>query len=57
MFDFCEGYIDFLNRCKTERLCVEYFLELAQKEGFKPLEKFKTLKPGDKIYKINREKT
>jgi aspartyl aminopeptidase len=56
IFNFCEGYIDFLNKCKTERLCVEYFLELAQKEGFKPLEKFKTLKPGDKIYKVNREK-
>ena len=53
---FCEGYIDFLNKGKTERECVKEAKIIAEKNGFKPLEKFKKLKAGDRIYTINREK-
>ena len=53
---FCDGYIKFLNTCKTERECVREAIALAEKKGFKPLEKFKTLKAGDKVYFINRDK-
>ena len=32
---YCEDYKKFLNNGKTERLCVEYCIELAEKKGFK----------------------
>ena len=53
---FCDGYIKFLNTCKTERECVREAIALAEKKGFKSLDKFKTLKAGDKVYFINRDK-
>ena len=53
---FSDGYIDFLNSSKTERECVKTAKEIAEKNGFKPLEKFKKLKAGDKVYSINRNK-
>lgn len=56
IFDFCEGYKAFLNTCKTERECVHYAVEKAEKAGFKPLDSFKTLKAGDKIYTVNHGK-
>ncbi len=56
ILNFSDGYIDFLNRSKTERECVKSAKEMAEKNGFKPLEKFKKLKAGDKVYSINRDK-
>ena len=35
MNKYCDGYKDFLDHCKTERLCVDYCIELAEKNGFK----------------------
>lgn len=52
-----DKYIAFLNRCKTERACVRYFVENAAKNGFKPLDFKSTLKPGDKFYAVNRDKS
>ena len=54
--EFCDDYIAFLNRSKTERECVKSAVEIAEKNGFKPLEKMKKLKAGDKVYSINRGK-
>lgn len=56
IMNFCDGYIKFLNTCKTERECVKEATILAEKKGFKPLDKFKSLKAGDKVYFINRDK-
>ena len=53
---FSDGYIDFLNNGKTERECVKEAKKIAEENGFKPLEKFKKLKAGDKVYYINRNK-
>ncbi len=53
---FCDGYIKFLNDCKTERECVSEAARQAENAGFKPLSKVKTLKAGDKVYYINRDK-
>ncbi len=53
---FCDGYIKFLNKAKTEREFVKESLVEAEKAGFKPLSSFKTLKAGDKVYFINRDK-
>ena len=56
LMKFNEEYKEFLSVCKTERLAVEYSVNLAEKYGFKELSQFDTLKPGDKVYVTNREK-
>ena len=57
IFDFSNGYMEFLNKAKTEREFVKHARELADKNGFKDIMEFDTLKPGDKIYFINRNKS
>ena len=54
VFKFSEGYKDFLNKCKTERESVNETVRFAEDCGFKPLESFKTLKEGDKVYAVNK---
>ncbi len=54
---FCEGYMDFLQKGKTERECVDYVIEKAEKNGFTLFDKTKTYKPGDKVYVNNRGKS
>ena len=56
VFDFAENYMEFLSASKTERLATKNSLELAKKFGFKNLNEVETLKPGDKVYVINRDK-
>ena len=57
IFNFSNGYMEFLNKAKTEREFVKHARELADKNGFKDIMEFDTLKPGDKIYFINRNKS
>ncbi len=54
--DFNEGYKDFISVGKTERLCVNEAVKIAEAEGYKPLEDFKSLKTGDKVYVVNKNK-
>lgn len=54
--EFGEGYKSFLSYGKTERLVVKEAIEMAEKEGFKPLSAYKELKPGDKVYVTNKAK-
>ena len=60
VFDFCEGYKDFMSLCKTERECTDEIIKQAKKAGFKNLdtviEKGETLKKGDKVYANNMGK-
>lgn len=56
VFKFCDDYIKYLNNSKTERLCTNYTRRLAEAANFKELETVKQLKPGMKVYKINRNK-
>ena len=37
--EFCDDYISFLNRSKTERECVKSAIQIAEENGFKPIEK------------------
>lgn len=46
---YCQSYKEFINKGKTERLCVEYCIELAEKQGFVEFKKGMPLKPGDKV--------
>lgn len=56
MENLCSEYRIFLDLGKTERECVEYTKELAEAKGYKNIDDVKELKPGDKVYKINRKK-
>lgn len=56
MTSLCEDYKSFLNKGKTERECVIEAVRLAEENGFVPLEEVTSLKPGDKIYAVNRKK-
>ena len=60
LMEFSEGYRDFLTRGKTERICVQLALRAAEEKGFRRLEHFldtgERLKPGDKVYALNRDK-
>ena len=53
---YCTGYKQFLDAGKTERECVDRAVALAQEAGFRAYERGMELKPGDKIYKVNRGK-
>ena len=57
VFEFCELYKEYLDNGKTERLCVDYSVELAKKAGFVEFDENKTVKPGDKVYINNRGKS
>ena len=56
---YAKGYIDFLNKGKTERLCAREIIRLAIKQGFKSLDevaKSGSIKCGDKIFVENKDK-
>ena len=56
IFDFGNDYKNFISKCKTERLCTKEAVSLLQSKGFKELSSLKTLKAGDKVYKVNKGK-
>ena len=57
IFDFSKKYMDFLNVSKTEREFIKNAKKKADENGYKDISEFETLKPGDKVYFINREKS
>lgn len=61
VFSLSERYKAFMSRCKTERECVSDFIAAAEKAGYKNLETLikenVKLKPGDKVYANNMNKT
>ncbi len=57
IFEFCDKYIEFLNKSKTEREIIKSVKEIAESNGFKNIREFQDLKAGDKVYYINREKS
>lgn len=56
VFDFAEGYKSFLNSGKNEREIISEALNLAKDAGFVDINSKHSLKSGDKIYVLNREK-
>lgn len=54
VFDLSDGYKDFMSKAKTERECVDEFIVLAEKQGYRNLNDIiknnETLKAGDKVY-------
>jgi len=57
IFEFSNNYMKFLNISKTEREFIKNAKKLADENGYKDIMEFDSLKPGDKIYFINREKS
>ena len=55
------NYKAFMSECKTERECVKEFITLAEKAGYRDIKelvkKNGSLKPGDKVYANNMDKT
>ena len=49
IFDFCEGYKNFINESKTERLAVKNAVKMAEENGFVDLTTKESLKAGDKV--------
>ena len=50
-------YMDFLNKSKIEREFITNAKKLADENGYKDIMELETLKPGDKIYFVNRGKS
>ena len=56
IFDYAEEYKKFLYTSKTERDAVATAKKLAEGKGYKPYTFGDKIKPGDKLYFINRDK-
>ena len=56
IMDFAEDYKAFISFGKTERLCVKKTLQILEEKGFVDVETKKDLKPGDKVYSVNKNK-
>ncbi len=60
VFEFAEGYRQFITKCKTERECTKEFVKKAEENGFKELGELiqngKKLKAGDRVYAENMGK-
>ena len=57
VFNFSNDYMDFLSKNKTERECVTSIKKILEENGFVDINTKTNLKPNDKVYFINREKT
>lgn len=56
VMEFAEAYKAFISNGKTERLCVKQGIALAEAKGFKNVNSISSLKPGDKVYQVNKNK-
>ena len=57
IFLLSNKYMDFLNFAKTEREFIKKARKMADENGYRDIIEFDSLKPGDKIYFVNREKS
>ena len=55
--EISQNYMNFLNKSKTEREFVKQARQLANEHGYRDIMEFDSLKPGDKIYFVNKEKS
>ncbi len=57
METYCKGYMAFIDACKTEREATAWAVREAEKRGYRPFVPGMDVKPGDKIYYNNRDKS
>ncbi len=53
-YDYCVGYMNFMDASKTERETVKTSIALAEQNGYKPYNFGMPVKAGDKFYYNNR---
>jgi aspartyl aminopeptidase len=56
VYSFCEKYADYLNKSKTEREAAREAMRLAREKGFVCIDDISSVKKGDKIYAVNKDK-
>ena len=56
VFDFAEDYKAYLSLSKTERIATSEAIKLLNAKGFKNAEGVTSLKAGDKVYFVNKNK-
>lgn len=56
VMNFNEGYKHYISVGKTERACVKESIALAKEKGFKEINEYASLKTGDKVYVVNKDK-
>ncbi|MBR2891937.1 MAG: aminopeptidase [Bacilli bacterium] len=56
IMEFCEKYKEYITVGKTERVCVEESVRIAEEHGYKNLKDVSSLKAGDKVYLVNLNK-
>lgn len=56
IMNFAEEYKSFINDVKSERACVKTIVARALAQGFKPIEQYQSLKPGDRLILTSRAK-
>lgn len=54
---YAEEYMSFLNAAKTEREAVKVIRRMAEERGFEEISKKESLKPGDRVYGVNKDKS
>jgi len=54
---YCAQYVQYLGFAKTERRSYAESVRLLEKKGFREISSFKTLKPGDKVYRGYEDRT
>ena len=57
IFTFSNGYINFLNKSKTEREAIKTARRIVEENGFRDIATYESLNTGDKVYFINRDKS
>lgn len=57
IFGYAEGYMAFLDEAKTEREAVQVIRRMAEERGFCEIGSAVSLKPGDRVYGINKDKS
>ncbi len=57
IFNYCNSYIEFLNKCKTERETSNYIVDKLKNNGFIDINTVESVKTGDKLYMQNRNKS
>ena len=53
-YDYCDGYMTYMDASKTEREAVKVSIEMAEAQGYKPYSFGMEIKAGDKLYYNNR---
>ena len=57
VMEYAEGYMSFLDAAKTEREAVKTVRHMAEFHGFREIGTVKELRPGDRVYGINKDKS